>query len=396
MMPDLLKWPRLLTLILLVSFSNVAAVAFTPAYPLLAEDFRLSDDQSQSMISFFLLGSVIGRLFYGPLANSIGRKNTLYIGLGIALIGTLISLFAPTYSTLILGRWIQAIGSAVGMTITYTMIGDCHAGPKATKALSYIMGAFAIIPGIGTSISGYLTPHMGWRGAFAFLLVYLVILFLCCLTLPETGSAKDRESLHPIKILQQYAKGFGNFSLVSHGLLMGLSTAVLYIFSQEAPFVSMRFLNLTPEGYGVYYLVPAFGIAFGCILSGWLAGKVPAKKSMIGGIFFILLGVLFMGGFFSFHWYVGWALFLPQIFVQLGDALLYNNASAEVLSETNNKASAATVVLFISGICAVLGTYLVGAYVPKVPLAMPAVFLVLIAMMLGVWLLLQWRGRLKI
>lgn len=390
---DLLRFSRIMTLIQLVSLSTVAAVAFTPAYPLLVEEFHLSDDQSQSMMTFFLLGSVFGRLLYGPLANAIGRKNSLYLGLGVTFIGVLITFFAQTYSILILGRWIQAIGAAAGVTITYIMIGDCHVGSKATKALSYVMIAFAIVPGIGTSISGYLTPYMGWRGAFAFLLVYVAILILFSFFLPETGNKKERESLHPIKILRQYAKGFRDFSLISHGLLMGLSTALLFIFSQEAPFISMRFLGLTPESYGIYYLVPAFGITFGCLLSGWLAGKVHAKKSIIAGIFCILVGVLFMGAFFSLHVYAGWALFLPQIIIQLGDALLYNNASSDALSEASNKANAATVILFLTGVCSAAGTYFVGAFVPKVPLAMPIVFLVLTTLMLGVWLLLEWRRR---
>jgi DHA1 family 2-module integral membrane pump EmrD-like MFS transporter len=386
-MIDLFTFPRLLALILLVSFSTVVAVAFTPAYPLIAEEFHLSDSQTQWMMTLFLLGSVMGRLPYGPLANAIGRKKTLYVGLTISLIGILISLCAQTYSTLILGRWIQAAGTASGMTITYTMIADCHCGPKATKALSYVMVAFAIVPGIGTSISGYLIPYMGWRGGFVFLLAFTLFLFLMCRTLPETG--KGKEVVRIKHIVRDYVRGFKDSALLLHGILMGLSTALLFIFSQEAPFIATRFMKLSPEQYGVYYFIPAIGITFGSFLSAWLAGKALPQRSMIGGILLILLGSLSMVCFFSYHWYVGWALFLPQILVQIGDALLYTNASSEALSDSSNKANASAVILFLNGVCAVIGTFLVGELSPKNPMALPVVFLILIALMLAVWLFLR-------
>jgi len=120
------------------------------------------------MMILFLLGTMFGRLPYGPLANRIGRKKTLYLGLWISVLGTTFILSAHSYAFLCFGRFVQALGCAVTLKIGYTMVGDLHAGAAATKVLSYAMLAYAILPGIATAVAGSLTESYGWRGGSGF------------------------------------------------------------------------------------------------------------------------------------------------------------------------------------------------------------------------------------
>ena len=234
---------------------------------------------------------------------------------------------------------------------------------------------------------------MGWRGSFFFLLFFTLLLILVSFTLPETGKGRDLNELRVHRILNAYRRGFKDRSLVFHGLMMGMSTALLFIFSQQAPFVGIDFMGLTPAEYGVYYFLPACGIAIGSYLTALFAGVIEARKAMILGILIMFIGVLSMAFFFLNGWYAGWTLFLPQVVVQLGDAFLYANASSEAISESSDKANASTIVLFLNGVCAAVGTFVVGIYAPKTPIALPAIFLLLIALMLAMWLLLGRHRR---
>ena len=168
----LLQFPQVLVLMVLFSFLSLAAVVFTPAFPELVKEFRLSNSEAQWMMTIFLLGTAIGRLPYGPLANRIGRKNTRFVGLVVSMIGTLITIFADTYLIVCAGRFVQALGCAVTLKIGYTMVGDLHEGSSATKVLSYGMLVYAILPGIGAAIAGFLTPWFGWQGGFWFFLFF--------------------------------------------------------------------------------------------------------------------------------------------------------------------------------------------------------------------------------
>lgn len=384
-MSKLLKFPQILVLMVLFSFLSLGAVIFTPAYPELTQEFGLSNSQAQWMMTLFLLGTAFGRLPYGPLANRIGRKKTLFLGLFISLIGTMITIYAPSYSLLCMGRFIQALGCSVTLKIGYTMIGDLHTGASATKVLSYSMLAYAILPGIGTAISGYLTASYGWRGGFWFFFFFTLLFILSCFSLPETLKKKDPEALHIKKIAIAYYHQFKNLYLFLWSSLMGLSTAVLFIFAQEAPFVAIDFMELTPEQYGVFYLIPAFGIAGGSLLTAFLAGKMRSSSVMLMGILTIFGGAVIMGSFFWSSWASGWSLFLPQVIIQLGDALLYTYASSKALTAATDKSNASAIMLFINSSYGVLGTFLVGVFAPKSLMTLPLVFIFITAIMLMIW-----------
>ncbi len=385
----LLQFPQIIVLMVLFSFMSLAAVVFTPAYPELAREFHLSNSEAQWMMTLFLLGTSIGRLPYGPLANRIGRKKTLFVGLFISLIGTVFTIFADTYALICIGRFIQAFGCAVTLKISYTMIGDLHAGASATRVLSYAMLVYAILPGIGTSIAGFLTPRFGWQGGFWFFLFFTILLIFSCFFLPETSSKRDLEALQIKKIAAAYAAQFKDMYLVLWSCLMGLSTAVLFIFSQEAPFIAIDLMGIAPQEYGVFYLIPAFGIAAGSLITIWLAERTSAMNGMLAGIGIIVLGTILMGAFFLSGWANGWSLFLPQVLVQLGDALLYTNASAQGISEATDKSNASAVMLFINSSIGVLGTFLVGVFAPRALMTMPATFIAITAIMFAIW----WKLR---
>jgi MFS family permease len=372
---------------ILFSYLSVAAIVFTPAYPELSSQFHLSDSAAQWMMTLFLFGSAIGRLPYGPLANRFGRKNTLFLGLFISFVGTVLTIIAPTYPLICLGRFVQAVGCASTLKISYTMIGDVHAGPAATKVLSYSMLVYAILPGIGTAVSGFLTPHYGWRGGFWFFALFTAVLACACLCLPETAKKRDLKALQIRKILQGYARQFKNLNLILWSCLMGLSTAVIFIFAQEAPFLADR-MGMSPENYGLFYLVPALGIAGGALWTARLADRISASKGMLMGIAIIFLGGLAMACFFTEKWSSGWALFLPQAIIQFGDALLFTFASSQGLSETTDKSNASAVMLFINSLVSVPGNFIVGSLSSKSAMILPLSTLIISVMMLCLWLIL--------
>ncbi len=381
---DIFKFPQLAVLMVSFAFLTMAAVVFTPAYPELSKQFHLSNADAQWMMTIFLLGTSFGRLPYGPLANRFGRKKTLFLGLFICLLGTVFTLFAETYFFICFGRLIQALGCSVTLKISYTMIGDLHAGAKATKALALSMLVYAILPGIGTAISGFLEPHFGWRGGFWFFLGFAVLFTISCLCLPETLKKKDPDALKIKKIISGYAEQFKNLELIFWSCLMALSTAIIFVFSQEAPFIAINGMGLSPESYGLFYLVPAIGIAGGSLFTMWLADRTSALKGAALGIVMILAGSLAMGIFAEAEWKSGWALFLPQTIIQFGDALLYTFASSQGLSSAKDKSNASAILLFNNSLGAVVATYLVGTFAAKTLGVLSLVSIVITAIMFAI------------
>lgn len=81
-MPHAPLSPRFLFILLgaLAGLTPLAVDMYLPAIPAIARDLATSIDGAQLTISAFLGGFAIGQLFYGPLADSYGRKPVIQIG----------------------------------------------------------------------------------------------------------------------------------------------------------------------------------------------------------------------------------------------------------------------------------------------------------------------------
>ena len=155
-------------LLLLIAFASVTGLLFTPALPELGSYFGISENKAQWTISIFLVGYCLGQLPYGPLANRFGRKKTIFIGVILAFLGSFMAYLAPNFWVFCIARFIQALGSAVGLKISFTMISDEFTGKEATKAIALLSLAFGVMPGVAIATGGFITSFAGWKGSILF------------------------------------------------------------------------------------------------------------------------------------------------------------------------------------------------------------------------------------
>jgi|ERR1700722_16026643 len=343
--------PQLFILLLLASFASVSAVLYTPALPAMAESLKITNAQAQISMTAFLIGYAFGNLPYGPFSNRYGRKPAIYVGILIAIIGTLLILLAGalhSFLVLVIGRFIAALGSSVGLKITFTMIGDVYSQTKATKKISYVMLSFAIAPGLAIALGGLITNQFGWESCFYFLTVYSALLLLLSIRLPETGQEKDLEALNGTKIVTGLLKKLKNRDLVTCAIIMGCATSFVYLFASEAPFVGINHIGLRADTYGLLNFIPPVGMIIGSFFAHQLAGKKNILTIMVMGIGIALLGsivmfISFLGGTINI-----WSLFIPMPFIYIGLSLIFSNASGLAMTGAKNKSNASAVMNFIN------------------------------------------------
>ena len=94
-----------------MSLMALSIDAMLPALNAIGSSLQVTDpNDNQLVISSMFLGMSVGLMLYGPIADSFGRKKAIYLGVGIFLIGDLISLFAQDFSSMIVGRLLQGFG----------------------------------------------------------------------------------------------------------------------------------------------------------------------------------------------------------------------------------------------------------------------------------------------
>lgn len=380
------KEPPLFILLLLVSFSSISAVLFTPSLPEISRYFGISSAKAQITVTLFLVGYAFGQLPYGPLANRFGRKLPLLGGIALAIFSSLLCILSGFYHQfwlLALARLTMALGASAGLKMVFTIIGDVYAQARATKVISYLIISFAIAPGIGVAIGGFLTETFHWESCFYFLAAYGFLLFLLCTRLPETAKEIDTKALQWSQIISGYVQKIHNLKVSLSAVIMGCGTAIIYVFAAQAPFLSIDVLNISPSNYGLLNLIPPIGMVIGGILSTKLATRWDGIKIIGIGLVIMLIGTIGMLTAFSISWISAATLFLPMPFIYIGDSLMYANTTSLAMSHAQNKSNASAMMNFINMLIGVIGVLMIESLHNAPALVMPVIFVILVLIMCG-------------
>lgn len=379
-----------LFLMLLISFGSVSAVLFTPALPQISHYFRISENTAQLTVTVFLIGYALGQLLYGPLANRYGYKPAIYIGISGEIIGAVFCILASPlhlFWLLVAARLLMALGASVGLKMTFTLAAAAYHEKKAAVTVSYLMTGFAIMPSLSVALGGFLTLHFGWESCFYLLVFYGLLLMGLNFLAPDLPQKLEPDALRVREILRKYLRKIKNSQLMLGAVLMGVSTAFVYLFAALAPFLTMNYLQLTPAQYGLWNLITPIGLIIGSQMSAVLAKQFAPIKVLSLGILLIFLGVLPLFLLFLFNVMAAWALFFPMIIIYCGIAFIFPNASVIAMQHVTDKPSAAAMMSFINMGVATMAVLTAGA-LRQTWLLLPSVFLMLslLACLLIIWL----------
>lgn len=386
-----------LLLFLLISFGSISAVLFTPALPEISHFFHVTEAQTQLTITLFLAGYALGQLLYGPLGNLWGRKKTLYCGLMLATIACLLCFIASAFHwfwLLVFARFVMALGSSVGLQMTFTLISDNYDAQEGRRIVAYAMMSFAITPGLGVTLGGFLTTYLGWQSCFGALLLYSALLFFLVQKIQDPPPNFERNTFSLNTLFLQYGQKFKNSALIIGGILMGTTSACNYIFVSIAPFITHHILSMDAAVYGLWNLLPPVGIIAGTQLAAYFSERYSMNQMILFGLITIVLGALIMLFFFisPFVQTIGaFGLFFPQGIIFFGGSFILVNASARAMQSDSDKSNASSVMSFISMAVPTSSVLLLGFFHTHHALILPVSVLILLTFgfILNFWYIKQ-------
>lgn len=179
--------PLVLSTIVMVAILEATALGYTivtTALPAITTDFRTTQG-GWLLTAYILAGAVLSPLC-GKLADVYGKRRVMLGALGVGLIGAVIAATAPTFEILVLGRALQGTVIAT-MFLTYSLMRDVYP-PKVLPMAASISTTGVGLFSIGMPfLVGWLLDTWGWRGLFAFDILWILLLGpLLVLTTPES------------------------------------------------------------------------------------------------------------------------------------------------------------------------------------------------------------------
>ena len=197
---DHLKFAESVALIaMMMSLAALSIDAVLPALPTIGSELGVKhENTNQLVISLLFLGMSVGQIIYGPLSDAIGRKPAIYTGFAIFITGTLLSLFAACFTTMLTGRILQGLGAASTRIVSIAIVRDRYEGQKMARVMSFVMTIFILIPVLAPALGQLMLTISGWRLIFAlFLSLSPFTLVWFSLRLPET---LNKEKRHPFTV----------------------------------------------------------------------------------------------------------------------------------------------------------------------------------------------------
>lgn len=180
------------TLILSILSYQLNASLFSAALPAMAAHFQESTENVAKVQSlFFLTGAVLG-MALSRWSDFLGRRRTLLIVLSMMLCGTVLCLWAPNLTVLLVGRVLQSATSAT-FTISFLLLSERFSKRLFGISVGVISAVNGGIGGLDGFLGGFITDTIGWQFLFVLVLgVGVLAIVLVAVVVPKRA-ARTRE-----------------------------------------------------------------------------------------------------------------------------------------------------------------------------------------------------------
>jgi len=184
------------------------------ALPKIQESLGIDATQGQWLTTAFALTMAVVIPITGWLLQRLNTRPVFIMALATFTVGTLIAALSPVFEMLIVGRVVQAVGTAIMMPLMMTTVMTIVAPHERGRIMGRISIVMSVAPAIGPAVSGALLQILPWQGLFFVMLPIAIVMLLIGLRwVPNVSETRSVPLDVPSVILSALA-----FSSLVYGL----------------------------------------------------------------------------------------------------------------------------------------------------------------------------------
>ncbi|BBU43167.1 Bcr/CflA family drug resistance efflux transporter [Pseudomonas putida] len=354
----------------LSAFGPLAIDFYLPAFPAMAQAFATDEKHVQATLAAYFLGLSIGQLAYGPVADRFGRRKPLMFGVTLFTLASLACAYAPNLDTLVVARFVQALGGCAGMVLSRAIVSDKCDPVASAKVFSQLMLVMGLAPILAPMLGGVLVNLAGWQSIFLALSLFSAgCLLAVSLGLPESLPAHiPRQPLSGA--LRQYLRLLGDRVFLGHALTGGIAIAGMFAYIAGSPFVFIKLYGVPAEHYGWLFGTNAAGFILVAQVNARLLAKRGPAFLLARAVWLYLIAGLVLLGVAALRPAQLWPLLVPLFICIASLGCIIPNASACAMSGQGARAGSASALMgcvqfsVAAGAAALVGLLHDGSAVP--------------------------------
>jgi DHA2 family lincomycin resistance protein-like MFS transporter len=136
------------------------------ALPRLMEDLDITASSAQWLTTGFMLTMAVVIPATGFLLERFSLRAMFITAMVLFSLGTLIAALSPGFGTLLLGRVVQASGTAIMMPLLMTTVLNIVPVSARGRTMGAISIVISVAPAVGPTVSGLILSVLDWRWMF--------------------------------------------------------------------------------------------------------------------------------------------------------------------------------------------------------------------------------------
>ncbi|RXJ52761.1 Bcr/CflA family multidrug efflux MFS transporter [Gelidibacter gilvus] len=252
---------------------------YLPGFPEIARDLNSTTGRVALSLSSYFVGVSLGQMIYGPLLDRFGRRTPLLVGLFIYLFASVYIVYVTSVDSLILARFIQALGGCAGMVAARALVRDLFPVSETAKIFSLLMLVIAVSPIIAPTLGGFATAQWGWHSIFIILAVLVTLnILLVYFWLPLGAPPDTTMSLKPKSIITKFWNVFKTPQFYTYTLTGSFAASGLYAYIAGSPHVFMELYGVSEKQYGWIFGIIAMGLVTASQVNTYMLKKYTSQQ----------------------------------------------------------------------------------------------------------------------
>ena len=239
--------------------SSTLSTAMTTALPNLVEYFGVNTSLGQWVTSGYSLAMGMIMPLTAFLITRFPTKRLYLSGIGIFILGLLLSIFSGNFGIMMVGRVLQACGNGILMAAAQVVILTVYPIEKKGTMMGTYGLATTAAPIIAPTVAGLLIDAFGWKSIFYVVLVIMAVSFVLSAAVFENVLELQDKKFDVLSFVESIfafggiTLGLGNittYGLISVQagvpLLIGILVCFFFVTRQcglETPFLDVKILS---------------------------------------------------------------------------------------------------------------------------------------------------------